>query len=255
MATILNREATIRTAVVEIKALTVSGKQVTLAVFRQLEEERLVEAGTGKLLGLPWGRVNYHAGCDDQGEHLHVVWQKGSELRRALVQRRDWETEHGARSGERDGQMHLLAAFLQVSRTVEPQILGKPARNGGASYGKLNGAEVGEIKMLVEGDVARGLTVYWMIWQGEWGGSRGGKYVSFETLTAAEREEAAKVHFAAFAGRIEQGGGLHAEWDSRSWRENVARYLACGAEVKQMRSEWERAYRELMGLHQLFIAV
>lgn len=44
MATILSREATIRTAVVEIKALTVSGKQVTQSLFRQLHSKRLIDA-------------------------------------------------------------------------------------------------------------------------------------------------------------------------------------------------------------------
>lgn len=34
--------ATITTAAVEVKTLTISGKQVTLAVFRQLREEQLI---------------------------------------------------------------------------------------------------------------------------------------------------------------------------------------------------------------------
>lgn len=49
---ILNAE--IKTAVVEIKTLTVSSKQVTLAVFRQLMEEPLVN-DDGTLNGTPWG--------------------------------------------------------------------------------------------------------------------------------------------------------------------------------------------------------
>lgn len=80
-------DATIRTAQVEIKALTVSGKQVTLAVFRQLADESLLSAD-GELLGLPWGTVNYHPDeeCRRTSEkHVHVVWQKGSELLRAAV--------------------------------------------------------------------------------------------------------------------------------------------------------------------------
>lgn len=84
---IKTQEACLKTATVEIKALTVSGKQVTLAVFRQLQEERLMDSD-GEFRGVPWGHVNYHPdGCATEGyPHIHVVWQKGSELRRAKVE-------------------------------------------------------------------------------------------------------------------------------------------------------------------------
>lgn len=77
--------AQISTATVEIKTLTITGKQVTLAVFRQLVEEPLI-ADDGTLNGVPWGRVNYHPDkCADAAEHWHVVWQKGAELRRSRL--------------------------------------------------------------------------------------------------------------------------------------------------------------------------
>lgn len=79
------QNATITTAAVELKTLTVSGKQVTLAVFRQLREEPLI-ADDGTLNGVPWGTVNYHPDkCGDEASHWHVVWQRGSELRRSHV--------------------------------------------------------------------------------------------------------------------------------------------------------------------------
>lgn len=97
------QNAEIKTATVEVRTLTISGKQVTQAVFRQLENENLLSS-TLTLAGIPWGRVNYHPdkACSRSGphrdpysfdrhpeycngEHMHVVWQKGSELRRALV--------------------------------------------------------------------------------------------------------------------------------------------------------------------------
>lgn len=80
------QNATITTAAVEVKTLTVSGKQVTLAVFRQLREEPLL-AEDGTLNGVPWGIVNYHPDkCgESQFPHWHVVWQHGSELRRARL--------------------------------------------------------------------------------------------------------------------------------------------------------------------------
>lgn len=80
------QNATITTASVEVKALTVSGKQVTLTVFRQLQETPLIK-DDGTLLGEPWGIVNYHPDkCSDAPTHLHVVWQYGDELRRSAVQ-------------------------------------------------------------------------------------------------------------------------------------------------------------------------
>lgn len=80
------QNATITTAAVELQTLTISGKQVTLAVFRQLREELLV-ADDGTLNGVPWGIVNYHPEkcTDSQFPHWHVVWQHGTELRRARI--------------------------------------------------------------------------------------------------------------------------------------------------------------------------
>jgi hypothetical protein len=70
---------------VEIKPLTVSGKQVTLAVFRQLPEQPLV-FDDGTLAGQPWGIVNYHPDkCAGFAAHWHVVWQDGDDLRRSMV--------------------------------------------------------------------------------------------------------------------------------------------------------------------------
>jgi hypothetical protein len=77
--------AEITTAAVEIKTLTVRGKQVTQGVFRQLEEQPLV-LRDATLAGLPWGRINYHPDrCAESTAHWHIVWQDGPELRRARV--------------------------------------------------------------------------------------------------------------------------------------------------------------------------
>ncbi|MGH2367924.1 MAG: hypothetical protein ACRDI2_06985 [Chloroflexota bacterium] len=81
-------EAKVKTATVEVKALTLSGKQVTLAVFRQLKAAPVIDSATGDFRGLPWGTVNYHTGeCKDAPPHLHVVWQQGDELRQSTVER------------------------------------------------------------------------------------------------------------------------------------------------------------------------
>lgn len=77
--------AEVRTATVEVKTLTVSGRQVTLAVFRQLREQTLI-ADSGTLNGVPWGTVNYHPDkCADTDPHWHVVWQRGTDLLRDRV--------------------------------------------------------------------------------------------------------------------------------------------------------------------------
>lgn len=88
MTTQLTTEtATITTAAIQIRTLTIGRKQVTLAVFRQLVEENLLHPLDATITGNPWGRVNYHPDkCGDGPEHLHIVWQKGDELRRATIQ-------------------------------------------------------------------------------------------------------------------------------------------------------------------------
>lgn len=104
------QEAKITTVSVEIKTLTVKGKQVTLAVFRQLEKERLLDNDLA-FRGLPWGRVNYHPDkCADDSEHVHVVWQLGTELRRDLI---CWEAPpRGARRWARECREVLTAVFV-----------------------------------------------------------------------------------------------------------------------------------------------
>ena len=84
---ILAHQATIKTAAVEIRALIVSGKQVTLAVFRQLDDEDLIVWHEGEfvLAGIPWGRVNYHPDQCNATNHFHVVWQKEDQLLRSYI--------------------------------------------------------------------------------------------------------------------------------------------------------------------------
>lgn len=95
-------EATVSTAVIEVKTLTIKGRQVTLAVFRQLQEEPLFDYATMQLRGAPWGRVNYHPDkCGDAPAHLHVVWQLGEELRRYRMNQ-EWTDHSGVEELVRD---------------------------------------------------------------------------------------------------------------------------------------------------------
>jgi hypothetical protein len=85
MSKLTVQNAQINTATVEVKTLTISGKQVTLAVFRQLLLGPLISPD-GILNGVPWGIVNYHADkCADDEPHQHVVWQRNNELLRSKV--------------------------------------------------------------------------------------------------------------------------------------------------------------------------
>lgn len=68
---------------VEIKALTVNGKQMTLAVFRQLPARELWDKQF-KLLGIPWGRVRYFWGEDKDCTGFQVVWQDADILYRSM---------------------------------------------------------------------------------------------------------------------------------------------------------------------------
>jgi hypothetical protein len=82
------RGAQVRTATVQIKALTVSGKWLTLAVFRQLPWSRgvlmtfdpAVGYGTARAVGTPWGRVNYHPRACPRRAHLYLVLEANGRL-------------------------------------------------------------------------------------------------------------------------------------------------------------------------------
>lgn len=90
---ITTSDVSINTASIEVKVMKIGNRQVTLAVFRQLPDEQIINPKTGMIEGIAWGKVNYHPDeCEEASEHLHVVWQKGNELRRATVYR-DWSKQ------------------------------------------------------------------------------------------------------------------------------------------------------------------
>jgi hypothetical protein len=85
-------DAIVRTTTIDVRVLRLGAKQMTMGVFRQLIEECPIDWATLELKGLIWGSVNYFWG-DYQGGYredgtpiaVHVVWQKGHELRRAYI--------------------------------------------------------------------------------------------------------------------------------------------------------------------------
>ncbi len=82
--TLTVHNAEVHTAAVEVKTLTISGKQVTLAVFRQLVERSPVTRDY-EWAGLPWGFVNYYNKDRHPDTSRNVVWQQGDELRRGSL--------------------------------------------------------------------------------------------------------------------------------------------------------------------------
>lgn len=79
-------EAKIATATVTIQHLMVKDRKLTKAVFRQIKEECLIDFEKREFLGPVWGHVNYWWDCLQRTQtSLHVVWQKGEELRRFVM--------------------------------------------------------------------------------------------------------------------------------------------------------------------------
>jgi hypothetical protein len=78
------RHATVHTATIDVKIMRVDKKQVTMGLFRQLDEESIFNPD-GTLRGTPWGRVNYCWSDNKIGTAFHVVWQDGEHLKRSAV--------------------------------------------------------------------------------------------------------------------------------------------------------------------------
>lgn len=110
-------DAQIKTAAISIKALVVNGKQLTLAVFRQLQLEELISDAEAEAIirGPVWGKINYHADkCENAMSHTHFVWQKGNELRRSYTMARYW-----AREWAEDIEKWRLAAEARAQNAQE----------------------------------------------------------------------------------------------------------------------------------------
>jgi hypothetical protein len=140
-------DVTIKQVEVSIKVLKIGNKQVTLAVFRQLPEEQIIDYDTGTFLGQPWGRVNYHpdSECQKMPAHFHVVWEKEGKLYRAAILNR-WslpmlpdDVEYGGRNPLT--VLHWAIEMYLYARLVEgwlpEKIIGKRSHvdvqiNGGS---------------------------------------------------------------------------------------------------------------------------
>jgi hypothetical protein len=138
MTEILATEATLSTLRVEIKALTVSGKQMTLAVFRQLPR---MKTTTNDAELWPdasyWGIVRY--AIKDEADLWAVIEIEGK-LYRGPVENRDESYYHDNARG--NAELTEAARLARVARqariTAESELergVGRPATHGSYPYG------------------------------------------------------------------------------------------------------------------------
>ena len=120
---ITTEEVTLKTASVEIRTLTINGKQMTLAVFRQLiNDGSVIDDEVLELRGDPWGIVNY---CTTKecatsfGHHLHVIWQDGGELRRSQEYPLSSEIKPVGYRRRRYDELNDLAQKWATAATIE----------------------------------------------------------------------------------------------------------------------------------------
>jgi hypothetical protein len=141
---ITTREAKISTCAVEIKSLTVSGKQMTLSVCRQIQNEYIIDRDTGQLRGVPWGRINYFWG-DCKPNHLHVIWQKGDELRLACVHPDAPDLLYAGERREVEAAVrraHLAARAVACRRVLGGLPAGEVTKRGGQGGGTVRDLRV-----------------------------------------------------------------------------------------------------------------
>lgn len=75
-------EVTISTASVDVQVMRIGAKQMTLAVFRQLQRRDIFD-GSGELLTVPWGWVNYDWESSSKPfvfSHEDVLYRSGVDI-------------------------------------------------------------------------------------------------------------------------------------------------------------------------------
>jgi len=117
-------EATINTATIRIRMLTIDRRKVTLSLFRQLKQKEVIDPDSGELMGKPWGTVNYFwSDCDGnydpedvnrRGRHLHVIWSDDDELYRDCCYPRGHSAAYGRDAARRFRHLAALLAWSVV---------------------------------------------------------------------------------------------------------------------------------------------
>jgi hypothetical protein len=258
-----SHEATVKTMTVAIKAMTIGKRQVTLSVFRQLLMEQVIDPATGQFRGVPWGKVNYRWGyCDQKGQdHLHVVWQKGDELRRACVD------PHAEAASEAASLLDSYRRLQGSARDLAVYTLGlkqrAEVRDGGDGrlHSYLGPWQVYDSQFYgaQNRDRDRELVEWWRVADKTLAGPS--LYAGISDQEAAAR----RAKFTAARGEVEYMIGACTdaleEEDLGPFRENAITADAWAAHrvledrIRKVKSDWQARYKELVALDHLFIAV
>jgi len=253
MASIQDREATVKTAIVEIKCLTVSGRQVTQSLFKQIPESDLIDEDSLTFRGVPWGRVNYHVGCSEYtGRHLHIVWQWGDELRRSCVAWNQGENLAKRQAGFPESWFWtavLKSAFEDEPLLDEERVsqLSKEQRRAGGTL-RTGGMVCRDIPAELGVELYR-----W--WNGgvleEWYSSESGYTAEYlEKLRKGNCERAASDIIKIF-----KRFGAREDWQEHSVTAALKQYHALREKGQRIRGDWAKLWQALSDLDQLFIAV
>ena len=80
------KQAVIKETTVTVKNIIIGKRQLTQRVFKQIQEEYIVNELTGELKGEAWGYVNYFWKKFPKDNHRHILWiNENGELRRCLL--------------------------------------------------------------------------------------------------------------------------------------------------------------------------
>lgn len=213
-------DVAIKQITIEVKVMKIGNKQVTLAVFRQLQNEDIIDTKTGELAGIAWGRVNYHVDCDNFPlPHIHVVWQKGNELRRSIAFLPFSKRENLPVNVWRNTltELEWAAYNFLIARTLEGW---KPS----APRQLHQYVEIEDMLIHVEMDRDDDMYQAWL----------------YGSVTSTNNMQ-----------KILSTNGFPSE--SALYHENV--FLPLYTELKQITNQWQQSYAQLEQLDQLFIAV
>jgi hypothetical protein len=221
---------------VEVKAIRVGKKQVTQAVFRQLEKRECFDRETLERHGTIWGWVNYFWGTCNK-DHLHIVWHREDNLYRDCVYRNvytEWEENH-------QSSINLLhAAIICVEQAKLNDAYNKwqadyqefvknsrtpyPTRSYKTLHSEYNGYKHGDIHVCLK-DIPEG-------WH--------------------------RAYFTETKRRCQIGEGPLWEWlklNGLQWNELDLVVQQYKAELTSRRKKYKTFYKELSESEHLFIAV
>jgi hypothetical protein len=230
-------DASITTATVTIKALQVGKKQMTLSVFRQLPEARLVDEDMVKLLGQPWGYVNYRWG-DQTGTNF--IFQAESRLYRACFLIRESEELSGRDSPNGYAELRTMVYglvddlfYAQVANGKVPEWYESDGHDREVTV-SLTGFSGWETTIALDDDIKFLLRSHKRIHTGE---------------MAEKVKEASIAKAANIVQRLQGKYGTNYETRIKSMFDIVS------SEVLAYCKRWDELMEQLRAVEQLYIAV